>query len=142
MKVYKQSIILGLLSILSGLMIVGIPVGIEMIEIINIVVLAVGALAIILLGVVKKKYTLAAILSAFYTLAVFGMTAMIEANMQGFSILAIGFVPGLTMAVTGLITSIQQKGKKKILIGMIFTSIGLLINLASGVMAVISLITF
>lgn len=141
MKVYKQSIILGLLSILSGLMIVGIPVGSEMIEIVNIVVLAVGALAIILLGVLKKKYTLAAILSVIYTVAVFGMTAMIEANMQGFSILAIGFVPGLTMAATGMITSIQQKGEKKILIGMIITSIGMFINLASGVMALISIIS-
>ena len=141
MKVYKQSILLGILSILSGLLIVGVPVGTEIIEIVNTAVLAIGALAIILLGVFKKKYTIAAIVSAIYTVAVFAMTAMIEANMQDFSILAIGFVPGLTMAATGMITSIQQKGEKKILIGMIITLIGMFINLASGVMALISIIS-
>ena len=142
MKVYTQSIILGVLSILSGLLMVGIPWGSEMIEIVNLAVIAIGAFAIILLGVFKKKYTLAVILSVIYLAAVFAMTAIIEGNEMNYAyMLYIGFVPGLTMAVTGMITSIQQKGKRKILAGMIITSIGMLINAASCIMGVITLIT-
>ena len=142
MKVYTQSIILGVLSILSGLLMVGIPWGSEMIEIVNLAVIAIGAFAIILLGVFKKKYTLAVILSVIYLAAVFAMTAIIEGNKMDYSyMLYIGFVPGLTMAATGMITSIQQKGKRKILAGMIITSIGMLINAASCIMGVIALIT-
>ena len=70
--------------------------------------------------------------------AIFLLTMLIELNMSGFTIVGIGFVPGLSLAVTGLITSIQQNGDRKILTGVILSSIGMLINLAGFVMAVMN----
>ena len=61
-------------------------------------------------------------------------------NMSGFAIAGIGFVPGLSLAVTGLITSIQQKGNRKIRTGKIFNSIGMLINIANGNIIIVSLL--
>ena len=60
--------------------------------------------------------------------------------MSGFAIAGIGFVPGLSLAVTGLITSIQQKGNRKIRTGKIFNSIGMLINIANGNIIIVSLL--
>ena len=138
MKTYIQGILFGILSVLSGLMMSGIPLGSEIIEISNLIILVVGVFAVILLGVVKKKYTVAVIASVIYLVALFSLTMIIELNMSGFTIVGIGFIPGLSLAVTGLITSIQQKGDRKILAGIIFSSIGMLISIASLVLAVMN----
>ena len=119
-------------------MMCGIPLGSEIIEIANLIILVVGVFAVILLGVVKKKYTVAVIASVIYLGALFSQTMIIELNMSGFTIVGIGFFPGLSLAVTGLITSIQQKGDRKILAGIIFSSIGMLISIASLVLAVMN----
>ena len=138
MKVYIQGIIFGILSVISGLMMSGIPLGSEMIEIANLFILVIGVFAVFFVGVFKKKYNVAAIVSAIYLGALFSLTMIIETNMSGFAIAGIGFVPGLSLAVTGLITSIQQKGNRKIRTGIIFNSIGMLINIASLVLAVMN----
>ena len=138
MKTYIQGIILGILSILSGLLINGIPFGTSIIEIINIAVLVIGAFALIFLGIFKKKYTAALITSAVYLVILCTLTTIIELKMSGFVIVGVGFVPGLSIALTGLITSINQKGERKIVAGIILNSLGLLISIASGIMGLVA----
>ncbi len=58
--------------------------------------------------------------------------------MSNFVIVGIGFVAGLSMAITGLITSIQQKKIRKIRAGMILNIIGILISAASLVMSLMN----
>ena len=60
MKVYIQGIIFGILSVISGLMMSGIPLGSEMIEIANLFILVIGVFAVFFVGVFKKKYNVAA----------------------------------------------------------------------------------
>lgn len=138
MKIYVQGIVFGILSLLSALLINGIPFGSGIIEIANTIVLVIGAITVILCGIFKKKYTAALIISAVYLIFSFILTMIIELNMSGFTLVGIGFVPGLSVAITGLVTSMQLKGEKKILAGIILNSLGILFGLASLVLSVIN----
>lgn len=138
MKTYVQGIIFGILSILSGLLFTGIPFGTELIEIANAAVFVIGAITMLILGIFLKKYTAALITSAVYMVISFALMMFIETQMSGFTIVYAGFLPGLSMAITGLVTSIQLKGNRKILAGMILSVIGILINAASFVMTVVN----
>ena len=138
MNTYKQGIILGVLSIISGLLLNGIPYGTNVIEIINEAVLILGVITLLLIGISKKRYTAAVIAAAVYLVVLFVLTMIIELNMSDFVIVGVGFVPGLSMAITGLITSIQQKENRKILGGLIINSIGILISVISLGMSVMN----
>ncbi len=138
MKTYVQGIIFGMLSILSGLLFTGIPFGTEMIEIVDVAVLVIGIFAVLIMGIFLKKYTAALITSAVYMVVSFVLMMFIETQMSGFTIVYTGFLPGLSMAITGLVTSIRLKGNRKILAGMILNVVGILINAASLVLAVVN----
>ncbi len=138
MKTYVQGIIFGMLSILSGLLFTGIPFGTEMIEIVDVAVLVIGIFAVLVMGIFLKKYTAALITSAVYMVVSFVLMMFIETQMSGFTIVYTGFLPGLSMAITGLVTSIRLKENRKILAGMILNVVGILINAASLVLAVVN----
>ena len=138
MKTYALGIIFGILSILSGLLFTGIPFGTEMIEIVDVAVLVIGIFAVLIMGIFLKKYTAALITSAVYLVVSFTLMMFIETQMSGFTIVYAGFLPGLSMAITGLVTSIRLKGNRKILAGMILNVVGILINAASLVLAVVN----
>ena len=138
MKTYVQGIIFGMLSILSGLLFTGIPFGTEMIEIVDVAVLVIGIFAVLIMGIFLKKYTAALITSAVYMVVSLVLMMFIETQMSGFTIVYAGFLPGLSMAITGLVTSIRLKGNRKILAGMILNVVGILINAASLVLAVVN----
>ena len=138
MKTYVQGIVLGILSMVSTLLMNGIPFGSGIIEIANIIVLVIGVIAVILCGIFKKKYTAAVIISAVYLIVSFVLTMIIELNISGFTIVGIGFVPGLSVAITGLITSMQLKGEKKTLAGIILNSLGILLGIASLALSVMN----
>ena len=138
MKTYIQGILFGILSVLSSLMMSGIPFGTEIIEIANAIVLLIGVVAVIILGVFKKKYTSAIIVSVIYLAVLFLLTMMIELNMIGFVLVGVGFMPGLSLALTGLITSLQRKGEKKILAGIVLNALGILVSIASLALSVMN----
>ena len=116
----------------------GIPFGTEIIEIANAIVLLIGVVAVIILGVFKKKYTSAIIVSVIYLAVLFLLTMMIELNMIGFVLVGVGFMPGLSLALTGLITSLQRKGEKKILAGIVLNALGILVSIASLALSVMN----
>lgn len=116
----------------------GIPFGTEIIEIANAIVLLIGVVAVIILGVLKKKYTSAIIVSVIYLAVLFLLTMMIELNMIGFVLVGVGFMPGLSLALTGLITSLQRKGEKKILAGIVLNALGILVSIASLALSVMN----
>ena len=116
----------------------GIPFGTEIIEIANAIVLLIGVVAVIILGVFKKKYTSAIIVSVIYLAVLFLLTMMIELNMIGFVLVGVGFMPGLSLALTGLITSLQRKGEKKILAGIALNALGILVSIASLALSVMN----
>ena len=138
MKTYIQGIVFGILSVLSGLLMSGIPFGTGIIEIANEAVLVIGVAAVLFLGIFKKKYAAALTASVIYLVVLFLLTAIIELNMSGFTIVGVGFVPGFSIGVTGLVTSIQQKGEKKIIAGIILNAIGILVCIASLVMSLMN----
>ena len=138
MKTYIQGILFGILSVLSSLMMSGIPFGTEIIEIANAIFLLIGVVAVIILGVFKKKYTSAIIVSVIYLAVLFLLTMMIELNMIGFVLVGVGFMPGLSLALTGLITSLQRKGEKKILAGIVLNALGILVSIASLALSVMN----
>ena len=138
MKPYLEGIILGGLSVISGLLFVGIPFGTSLIEIANVAVLVIGAITVLILGIFLKKYTSAVITSAIYMGLLFALTLFIETQMSGSTIVYAGFLPGLSIAVTGLVTSIKMNGYQKILAGVILSVIGILVNIASLVMALMN----
>ena len=138
MKTYMQGIVLGILSILSSIMMSGIPFGSGIIEIANAVVLVIGVFAVIFLGIIKKKYTAALIVSVIYLVILFLLTMIIELNLSGFTIVGLGFVPGLAVSITGLVTSMQRKGEKKIIAGIILNALGILVSIASLGMSVMN----
>jgi hypothetical protein len=138
MKNYKQGIIFGVLSIISGLLLSGIPFGTNVIEIINAAVLVLGVITLLIIGISKRRYTASVIEAAVYLVVLFVLTMIIELNMSDFVIVGVGFVPGLSMAVTGLITSMQQQGNRKVLAGIMINSIGILISIISLGMSVMN----
>jgi hypothetical protein len=138
MKTYVQGIIFGIMSILSGLLFTGIPFGTEMIEIVNVAVLVIGVFAVLIIGIFLKKYTAALTTSAVYMVVSFALMMFIETQMSGFTVVHAGFLPGLSMAITGLVTSMQLKGNRKILAGMILSVVGILINAASLVLTMVN----
>lgn len=101
-------------------------------------VLIAGAIAVLLLGIYKKRYTAALIATVVYLVALFALIMIIETGMSGFVILGVGFVPGLTLAITGLNTLLQLKGSRKIIASTIINVIGILLNIASLVLSVMN----
>ena len=118
MKNYRVGIILGIISILCALTFVGIPVGFNnIVEIICTVFFALGLLTILCMGFAVKNEKISVIASAAYVVILFVLVAVVELNYNDFTLLAIGFVPGLLISGMGVIKTVKVKSDKKKSIG-------------------------
>lgn len=138
MKNYKFGIILGVLSILSSLTFVGIPVGFNnIIETISTVFYVVGLLVIICLGFVGKNDKTTIITTVIYTIILFALVLIIELNYKDYILLEIGFIPGLIMSILGIIKTLKVKSENKTTASFIFNIIGLVLSIASLSLAIL-----
>ena len=131
MKVYVSGIVMGVIAIVSSLLFVGVPFGISILEIVNTALFIVGFIAVLLVGLAFKKPFAAMIISILYVVSLFILTLAIESGSNGFTLVAVGFIPGLVIAATGLISSLQIKSKKKILPSMIVNILAILVSCAN-----------
>lgn len=131
MKVYVSGIVMGVIAIVSSLLFVGVPFGISILEIVNTALFIVGFIAVLLVGLAFKKPFAAMIISILYVVSLFILTLAIESGSNGFTLVAVGFIPGLVIAATGLISSLQIKSKKKILPSMIVNILAILVACAN-----------
>lgn len=137
MKNYRVGMILGIVSVLCSLIFVGIPIGSDnIIEIINTVFFAVGLVVILCLGFAVKNDKATAIASVMYAVILFVLVLVVELNYKDFILLEIGFVPGLLMSIMGIIKTVKVKSENKTKAGLIFNITGLVLSIASFLLAV------
>ncbi len=138
-KAYKQGIVMGILAIVSALLIAALPLEFSVLEIVNYVVLGAGAVLLTVLGPFLKKYTAAAVVSGVFLAAVLTITMVIELGIDTTTHkMGLGFVPAMIISVTGLITTIQNKGQKKIAVSLILNILGVLLSIATLAMGIIA----
>lgn len=137
MKNYRVGIILGIISILCALTFVGIPVGFNnIVEIICTVFFALGLLAILCMGFAVKNEKISVIASAAYVVILFVLVAVVELNYNDFTLLAIGFVPGLLISGMGVIKTVKVKSDKKTTASLVLNIIGLVSAIASAALVI------
>ena len=139
MKVYSYGIIMGITSIVSVFFLVGIPSGTKApIEVANAAVFVAGIISVLMLGPVMKRYASACVISILYVLALTLLSSYIELYTKGYTMYTVGFVPGLVISFAGIITSLQNRGKSKILISMFICIIAFLLSVGSGVISLMA----
>ncbi len=139
MKNYRVGIILGIISILCALAFVGVPVGFNNIfETIVTVFFALGLLAILCIGLAVKNDKLTVIASVAYAVILFALVTVVELNYNDFTLLAIGFVPGLLMSVIGVIRTVKVKSDKKTTASLVLNIIGLVLAIASAALVIVN----
>ncbi|MBO4579972.1 MAG: hypothetical protein J5715_07455 [Clostridiales bacterium] len=139
MKVYSYGIIMGITSIVSVFFLVGIPSGTKApIEVANAAVFVAGIISVLMLGPVMKRYASACVISILYVLALTLLSSYIELYTKGYTMYSVGFVPGLVISFAGIITSLQNKGRKKIAISMFICIIAFLMSVGSGVISLMA----
>ena len=139
MKVYSYGIIMGITSIVSVFFLVGIPSGTKApIEVSNAAVFVAGIISVLMLGPVMKRYASACVISILYVLALTLLSSYIELYTKGYTMYTVGFVPGLVISFAGIITSLQNRGKSKILISMFICIIAFLLSVGSGVISLMA----
>ena len=136
MKNYKDGIILGVISILSSSLFVGIPVGKNLIEIVTTIFYVIGLLLIIYFGLIKRSSKRTIITSIVYLIILFLLVAFVEMQYKDFIILAVGFVPGLLISISGLILTKNNKTKYKTKVSLVLNIIGLIISIISLLLAI------
>ena len=141
-KTYKQGIVMGILAVISAVLIAALPLETSVLEIVNYAVLGTGAILLIVIGPVLKKYTAAAAASGIYLAAVLTITMVIELGIDTTSHrMGLGFIPAMIISVTGLITTIQNKGQKKTAVSLILNILGVLLSISSLTMEIIARMT-
>ena len=136
MKNYKDGIILGVISILSSSLFVGIPVGKNLIEIVTTIFYVIGLLLIIYFGLIKRSSKRTIITSIVYLIILFLLVAFVEMQYKDFIILAVGFVPGLLISISGLVLTKNNKTKYKTKVSLVLNIIGLIISIISLLLAI------
>ena len=131
MKNYKNGIILGIISIFSSLLFTGMPIGKNLIEVVTTIFYVIGLLLIIYFGFIKRNSKNTTITSVVYLIILFLLVAFIELQYKDFIILAIGFVPGLLIGISGLILTKGNKTKYKTKVSLVLNIIGLIISIIS-----------
>ena len=134
MKNYKAGIIIGIISIISNLTLVGIPFGSNLIEIINEIIFAIGLLMIQYFGIIKKNDKSAIISMILYIILLLIFTTIVELNYKKFYLLAIGFLPGLIISIIGLIRTKNNKEKYKTKVSLVLNTLGLITSIISIIM--------
>lgn len=138
MKKYKYGIILGITSMISSILFVGMPIGNNLLEIISIAIYIIGLLLILYFGIIKKKDKITIISAIIYIVILFTLIAIIELNYENFTSLAVGFVPGLIISIVGIIMTKNNNKEYKTKISLILNCIGLIISIISMLMAIIN----
>ena len=136
MKNYKDGIILGVISILSSSLFVGMPVGKNLIEIVTTIFYVIGLLLIIYFGLIKRSSKRTIITSIVYLIILFLLVAFVEMQYKDFIILAVGFVPGLLISISGLVLTKNNKTKYKTKVSLVLNIIGLIISIISLLLAI------
>ena len=131
MKTYIKGIIIGIISILSSLFIVGIPIGTSPVEIIELVILILGIVILLFMAIKTSNDTALLVAAAAYVLVVFVLTMIIELTFTDLTVLAIGFIPGAAVGVVGLIRTIKNKSDHKITASLILNIIGITASICS-----------
>ena len=139
-KAFLPGIIMGIISCVTGMIFVGIPLNMSILSIVNLVVFFFGAMITLYLGAVRGKYKSAVYAALAGAIISFILTYLMERSGEGgYSMLHIGFIYGLIVAITGLISCIRMgKSGEKVLPGIIVNSIGILAGLISGAISIIS----
>ena len=139
-KAFLPGIIMGIISCVTGMIFVGIPFDMSILSIVNLVVFFFGAMITLYLGAVRRKYKSAVYAALAGAVISFILTYLMERSGEGgYSMLHIGFIYGLIVAITGLISCIRaRKSGEKVLPGIIVNSIGILAGLISGAISIIS----
>ncbi len=132
MKFYKSGIFMGFTSIASSVFLLGIPSGTAPLEVANGALFAAGIISVLMMGPVMKKYASACVSSIIYVIALMSLSTYIELNTRGYSIYMLGFVPGAAIALSAIITSLQNKGKMRIWPSMIINIIAMLVSGANA----------
>ena len=131
MKTYIKGIIFGIISILSSLLIVGIPIGTSPVEISALVILILGIVILLFMALKANNDTVLLVAAAVYVLTVFVLTMIVELSYTDLTVLAIGFIPGAAVGTVGLIRSIKNKSNYKIAVSLIINIIGIVASICS-----------
>lgn len=131
MKNYKDGIILGIISIVSSLLFTGFPVGSNPIEIFTLMFYIVGLLLLVYSGIIKKNSKKTLITTIVYLITLLTLVMIIETKLKGFTLLAIGCIPGLVIGIIGIILTKNNKEKYKTKASIILNIIGLVLSLIS-----------
>ena len=139
-RAFLPGIIMGIISCVTGMIFVGIPFNMSILSIVNLVVFFFGAMITLYSGAVRRKYKSAVYAALAGAIISFILTYLMERSGEGgYSMLHIGFIYGLIVAITGLISCIRMgKSGEKVLPGIIVNSIGILAGLLSGAISIIS----
>lgn len=135
MKKYKIGIVLGIISIITSILFVGVPSSLKGLSLLNIIIFSLGLLLIIIISLLKveDKYLLIYIIS--YLVIEFNLTAIIESSAKDYTLLLLGWLPGLVISIIGLLKGNQNKKIYNIKTSKILNIIGLvlsIINLIGG----------
>lgn len=98
----KNMMVIGVISIISTLLMTGIPFGVEVLQICNVIVFFAGIVLIIFFGMIRQNDKLLMIISITYAFLLFAITIIIESTSDTYTLLAVGFIPGLLMSIAGL----------------------------------------
>ena len=133
---YKYGIIMGILSILTALLLTGVPIGSSTIELINIAIFLLGLLVMLIISLKLKKDKVSLIYTLSYLVIVFILTSIIESKYNDFQLYAIGWLPGFVISIIGLIRSkaIEKTYDNKI--GMVLNIIGLVLSIISLILII------
>ena len=130
-KNYVYGILFGVLSILSSLLLVGLPLIGSIGGIINIIVFLLGLLIVLYLALIVKKDKTSLIVSIIYSVISCGLTFILESLNKMVDILAIGFLMGFIYSCIGLIRTNINKDEYKTLSSFIINGIALGLSIIS-----------
>ena len=121
---------MGVLSILASLLIVVIPIGSSIIEIINIIVYILGLIFIIYWGLIRENKYLG-LFCIIYLVILLILIGIIEMYYSNYDIVFVGFIIGLLLSIVGIVDSIRNRNKYKI-------KLIIIINIIAGIVSLIS----
>lgn len=133
---YKYGITMGILSIITTILITGVPVGTSLIEIINISVYLLGIIVMLILSLKKKNDKVSLIYTLIYLAISIALIMMIETKYNDFKLYAIGWIPGFAISIIGLIRSKDVKKTYDNKLSMILNVIGLVLSIISLILVI------
>ena len=124
-------IITGILAIIIPILFFAIPFGTDPLQIINLAIFIFGLIAVPTVTFIKKSDKLFMISALIYIAILVSFTTIVEHKISDNTFVAIGFLPGLIISLTGLIRT-RQTNKSKA--SCIINGIALLVAIAGIVL--------